>query len=402
MVICRVCDAVDFDQIIDLGNQPWGNGFLTRDQITIEEFYPLILIRCRACSTAQLSVTVPKETMFSNHTYLSGTTKSLSNHFNEIAKTVNRKFGNEIKSPRILDIGSNDGTLLSHFREMGYEILGVESSEWIASYANNNGIPTLHAFFNEETADEISEDFNFIHASGVFFHLEELHSVTKAVKALLKEDGVFVVQFIYMKTMQDNTAFDQIYHEHLLYYTLRSLQVLLDRHGLELFDAEFSEIHGGSIIGFVGHKGCRAKTNALLQLIEEEECANSNSLEKYLEFASRISGIKEKTNNWIDSQIIRGKVVYGLGAPVKGNTLLNYFNLGPDKIPFLVERNALRKDLLSPGMHIPVVLENDLPTIPDAYLVLAWNYKREILERHQIDVENGVEFFFPIDPGVKS
>ena len=162
----------------------------------------------------------------------------------------------------MLDIGSNDGTQLKHFQALGYEVLGVESSKTTARLANEAGVPTLNHFFNHEVAREIGRKFDAINAAGVFFHLEELHSVTDGIRECLADDGIFVVQFLYMKKIIENLAFDQIYHEHLLYYNLKNIDTLLKRHGLALFDAYLAPIHGGSMIGFVTHQGKAAPDRA--------------------------------------------------------------------------------------------------------------------------------------------
>jgi SAM-dependent methyltransferase len=355
---------------------------------------------CKSCSTSQLDFTVPKEEMFIEHTYLSGTTKTLEKHFLTVAETVFLRFLKDKLSPKVLDIGSNDGTQLEQYRKLGCEILGVESAIYVSEIANKNGIPTLNTFFNLESAKLIQSEFDVINAAGVFFHLEELHSVCQGIKFLLVEDGVFVVQFIYMKLMQENVAFDQIYHEHLLYYTLHTIQELLKRHDLEMFDAEISEIHGGSIIGFVGHSGKRPFSHRLELLIEDEKRAKTNSVDTYREFAKNVYKSKARTLHWVQKSLNEGKTIYGLGAPVKGNTLLNFFGLGPQEIRYLTERNPLRKGLVSPGMHIPVIMDDELPVNPDKYLVLAWNFKSEILARHQNDIDNGIEFFFPVETGL--
>ena len=145
---CRVCDGEKLKQVIDLGNQPWCNHFLKKEEIGKEEFYPLRVIYCLDCSTAQLDYTVRKEIMFGDHTYLSGVTKSLSSHFEGIANEVEQRFNPEGKLKSILDIGSNDGTQLAHFKKLGWDILGIESSITTAKIAENAGVPTLNQFFN--------------------------------------------------------------------------------------------------------------------------------------------------------------------------------------------------------------------------------------------------------------
>jgi SAM-dependent methyltransferase len=396
---CRVCDGENLDQVLDLGSQPWCNNFLTKDQLNTEPRYPLRLMYCENCHTSQLDYTVDKQIMFGDHTYLSGITKSLSEHFRQIAEDVDKRFGSTFQKKSVLDIGSNDGTQLKHFQNLGWEVLGVESSKTTASIASSNGVPTLNRFFNLECIKDINRKFSVFNAAGVFFHLEELHSVTEAIKLGLQEEGVFVVQFLYMKSIIENSAFDQIYHEHLLYYTLETIQTLLGRHGLEMFDAFLSPIHGGQMIGYVGHPSVREKTNRLIELEKEESLSGCNAKSAYIQFAKRVEKIKYRDLEYLSLKRREGKRIFGMGAPVKGNTLLNYFGVGPSTIECLLEKNELRRDLYSPGMHIPIRIEKEIEAWPDVFYVLAWNFKNEILKNHKDLIERGVEFYFPIDPG---
>ena len=396
---CRVCDSNNLLPAIDLGIQPWCNNFLSQDEVGKEPFYPLRVIHCQACHTAQLDYTVKKEVMFADHTYLSGVTQTLSNHFKDIAYDIDARYFRNLKNKSVLDIGSNDGTQLKHFQSLGYDVVGVESSKGTADIANSAGIPTINAFFNEAVVIEIGQKFDVINASGVFFHLEELHSVCRAIKRGLNSNGIFVVQFLYMKSIIDNLAFDQIYHEHLLYYTLKTIQTLLDRHGLAMFDASLSRIHGGSIIGHITHKEAkRPKTKAMQHLENLEFLSSVNDYQTYLTFARAVEVMKIKNLEYLHSRRNACKKIYGMGAPVKGNTLLNYFDIGVELIDCLVEKNSLRRGTFSPGKHIPIIIEDELQDIPDVYYVLAWNFKNEILHNHKELIQKGVEFYFPVNP----
>ncbi len=397
---CRVCDSESLELAIDLGNQPWCNHFLPPEQAGSEPLYPLRVVRCNACSIAQLDYTVKKEILFGNHTYLSGITNALSDHFARVARQVDSTFMKDRINKSVLDIGSNDGTQLKHFRDLGYSVLGVESSESTARIANSRGLETVHAFFNLDVAKSLNRRFDVINASGVFFHLEELHSVTDGIRECLQDDGIFVVQFLYMKQILDNLAFDQIYHEHLLYYNLETIENLLHRHRLQMFDCYLSPIHGGSIIGFVTHAGKASRSGRMQQLLKNEIRGGYNNLEKYRQFGRAIVRKKEENVQYLKNAKAQHKKVYGMGAPVKGNTLLNYFGIGPDLVEFLVEKNPLRKGLVSPGMHIPVVMEIELQNHPDIYYVLAWNFKDEILNNNRHLLEAGVEFYFPVESKV--
>lgn len=400
---CRICDSKNLVTAIDLGNQPWCNHFLTKEEIGKEPYYPLRVVYCQDCHTAQLDFTVKKEIMFGNHTYLSGITKSLSAHFAGIAQEVDSRFLAGHRRKSVLDIGSNDGTQLKHYQKLGYDVLGVESSVQTAQIANDAGIPTLNEFFNADTIARLNRTFDVINASGVFFHLEELHSVCEGIKRALNNDGVFVVQFLYMKSIMENNAFDQIYHEHLLYYTLETIEILLRRHGLSMHDAYLAPIHGGSIIGFISHaERFLPPSTRLVAMRRAEKQSGCNTFEAYRKFSTRIEEMKHKNVVLLEKAKADGKRIFGFGAPVKGNTMLNYFQVGPELIECLVEKNSLRRGLYSPGMHIPVLIEDELTTMPDSYFVLAWNFKKEILANNRKLIESGVEFYFPVDPEVNA
>jgi SAM-dependent methyltransferase len=399
-MICRVCDSTNLEPVIDLGMQPWCNNFLTKDEIGKEPYYPLHVLFCKNCATAQLDYTVKKEIMFGNHTYLSGVTKSLSAHFEHIAKESDENLAKGKTDKWVLDIGSNDGTQLKHFLKLGYNIVGVESSTTTAKIANDAGVFTINEFFNLDLIKKYHYEakFDIINAAGVFFHLEELHSVTDGIKLALKPDGTFVVQFLYMKRIMENNAFDQIYHEHLLYYTLQTIETLLNRHGLSMYDAYVASIHGGSVIGYITHAGTKQPTERLQKLRKEEETDSTNKIETYHLFYKAIQQMKQDNLAYLSKAKAEGKTIYGMGAPVKGNTMLNYFGVNTKYIDCLLEKNALRKNLYAPGTHIPIIMEDEAEKIPDIYYVLAWNFKKEILANNKALLDKGIEFYFPVDP----
>lgn len=397
-MICRVCDSSLLVPAVDLGHHPWANNFLRIEQVGSEARYPLRVVFCESCQTAQLDHTVPKETMFSNHTYLSGTTRTLRDHFHAVAHAVNEKFFRSRIEKSVLDIGSNDGTQLQAFKDIGFDVLGVESAKLPAEIASSGGIPTIRSFFDLSLARSIDRRFDVINASGVFFHLEDLHSVTEGIRHCLAADGVFVIQFLYMKRIVENDAFDQIYHEHLLYYNIKNVEHLLRRHGLSLFHAELNAVHGGSIVAFASHADKVSPTRRLEKLREAEENSGCNTLGWYTDFSGRIAQRREENLAFLRERRSRGKRIFGLGAPVKGNTLLNYFGIGTELIECLVERNPHRRGMYAPGSHIPLRIEDEILEPPDVYYVLAWNFRDEILARYENLIRDGVEFFFPVIP----
>ncbi len=377
--------------MLDLGDQPWGNDFRVTEDAPK---YPLKLVFCQNCGTPQLSVNVPKNVMFADHTYLSGSTKTLSAYFRECAHYV---YDNLTTSGSVLDIGSNDGTQLKYFQQLGFEVLGVEPSATACALARERGIPTSQEFFNLHFAKKSEQQFDVINASGVFFHLEELHSACQAIKLLLKDDGIFLVHCLYMKSICENTAFDQIYHEHLLYYNLSNLRFLLNRFGLEVQSCSLHSIHGGTLRVVVTHVETAKVDKSIHDFLDAERVSGVNKIGYYEDFASRVQALREKNVNYVKRCLHDKKVIYGLGAPVKGNTLLNFFGFGIDEIKCLTEINELRRGMVAPGSNIPVVIDDEIDQQPDIYYVLAWNFKEEILSRYADLIESGVEFYFPIE-----
>ena len=290
---CRTCGSKSLVDFLDLGLQPWCNNFLKKKDLGKEKKYPLVVCFCKDCQIIQLNFTVKKEIMFSDHTYLSGTTKSLSNHFMNVRNNLINQF-NITEKKSILDIGSNDGTFLKHFKDIDWDILGVEPAKRISKIAVNNGIKTVNKFFNYELAKNFSKKFDFINAAGVFFHLEELDSVTKGIEYLLTDEGTFIIQFLYTKSIIENTAFDQIYHEHLLYYNLKTLNKYLRQFNLEIFDCYLSEIHGGQMIAYVSKVERKQKSKRYINYLKIENTNKINELDNYQKFSEKVLYLKKK------------------------------------------------------------------------------------------------------------
>lgn len=388
----------DYELLLDLGNQPWGNDFLKKDEVGKENTYPLQLVYCNQSELLQLSYFVPKEVMFKEHTYLSGMTRTLVTHFHSLASENLIQYNLDTDSDIILDIGGNDGAQLIQYQNLGFKnVINFESADNICEVSKKNGIPVINDFFNEETVKRNVKEgsIKLINASGVFFHLEELHSVINGINYCLKDDGVFVVQFMYAGAMIENLNFDTIYHEHLCYYTLNSLKKLLNKYGLYLEDASYNEIHSGSIIAKF-RKTQYPLTKRAIKIIEEDKRYN---LESFREFAKKIENRRYKLKELLQDLKSSGKKIYAYGAPVKGNTLLNYMGIDNNLIDKAVEINPYKVGTYTPGSHIPVVKENK-KDIPDYYLLLSHNFEKELINNNKDIMDKGVKFIIPF-PEIK-
>ena len=408
---CRSCKSEELELILDLGEQPWCNDFLTKERVGKEEAHPLRLFRCEECELLQIDQTVPKEVMFGDHCYLSGTTQTLRDHFLVMVKENVLQF-NLKTDDLVVDIGGNDGTQLLQYKEAGVSnVLNIECAKRVSHISREAGINTLTEYFNKQCAeDKLGKGtVKLFNASGVFFHLEELHSVIEGIKYSLADDGVLIVQFMYAGAMIDNKNFDTIYHEHLCYYTIQSLQNLLSPYGLEIFDAYYSPIHSGSIISKIGHVDKREKTERFEESLEKDK---TYTKEKTIEFAKEVEStkgnLKEKlTELKYDGVYVASdfelsqepKKIYAYGAPAKGNTLLNYFEIDHTLIDKAVEINEMKIGYYLPGSHIPIVKE-DSDDVPDYYLLLSHNFADEIISKNQKLIDKGIKFIIPF-PQVK-
>jgi hypothetical protein len=400
MISCRSCRSDRIVKVLDFGKQPWCNDFLTKEAIGNEEFYPLEVVCCQECELLQLSYTVPKEVMFHDHQYLSSMTSTLGKHFLEIAKENKQQFGLQ-EGDLIVDIGGNDGFQLMQYKQLGLNnVINIESATNICEFSRKKGIKTINAFFNEEKA---KKNFQYrgtklINASGVFFHLEELHSVIRGIKYMLANDGVFVIQFMYAGAMIENNNFDTVYHEHLCYYALRNVIDLLKSYDLSVFDAYYSDIHSGSIIAKVTHRDStrNKKTESFIKTMERDK---KYTLEEYQKFFKTVKEYKDNLYNFLSDLKAKGNRIYAYGAPAKGNTLLNYCGITNELIDKAVEVNKLKLGFYLPQSHIPIVLE-DKEDLPDYYLLLSHNFAEEIIEKNKDILAKGVKFIIPF-PEIK-
>ena len=397
---CRSCKSEKINLILDLGDQPWCNDFLTKERVGKEEKYPLRLCYCEDCELLQLDHTVPKETMFADHQYLSGMTTTLVNHFYEVAEENVKQFDIQ-RDDLVVDIGGNDGSQLLQYKKAGVDnVLNVESAKRVSKISRDAGIKTVNEFFNEGCARRHlgEKSVKLYNASGVFFHLEELHSVVEGIKYSLRDDGVLIVQFMYAGAMIENENFDTIYHEHLCYYTIRSLNNLLKPYGMEIFDAYYSDIHSGSIIAKICHdySDLNIKTDRFLSLLKKDK---EYSIKRTLQFAENVRQSKHILKELLVDIRNNNKSVYVYGAPAKGNTLLNYFGIDKTLVEKAVEINTMKIGHYLPQSHIPICQETK-DDLPDYYLLLSHNFANEIIDKNQDIISQGVKFIIPF-PEIK-
>ena len=396
MISCRVCGNPSVRKVLSLGNMPLANGFL-KDPHEEEPRFPLELAFCPRCTMVQLTEVVPPDLMFRHYVYVTSTTKTFQSHFWKLAEDVTQDFRLG-KGSTAVDIGSNDGLLLSGFRTLGLDVIGIEPARNIAELAEKNGIETVNGFFGKISAEEVLRrkgKADVVTATNVFAHVHDLRLFVECVKMLLSEKGVFIIEVQYLGDMLEKLTFDNIYHEHLSYFSLTALRRLFSLHGMQVFRAQRVESHGGSIRVYVQMGGAWKHDGSVNRLLEYERSLGIADAATYERFASRVHATK--TRLLLELQRFVGKQICGYGAPAKASTLLNFCGIGLETLECVFEDNPLKVGLYMPGTHIPIVSTGELPVRqPDYVLVLAWNFAEEILAKSVELRKAGTRFIVPL------
>jgi SAM-dependent methyltransferase len=347
------------------------------DAVKPEFHCPLTVVKCPKCHLVQLTHSVPAPLMFDEYLYVSSTTQTFRTHFAEYAGDVQRRLDGK-ERPLAVDIGSNDGLLVSCYEKAGMCGVGVEPAKNLAADANRRGILTLNKYFGEEAVREIAAKYgkaDAISANNVFAHIDDIQSVARNVRELLSDDGFFVIEFAYLGAMIEHMFFDMIYHEHVCYIGVTALGFLMERSGMEIFDITEVGTHGGSLRVFVQKKaGPRPRAASVDRLLREEKEKGFLGEKVYQDFALRVMGFKEKLRRMIDGIKEQGKTISGYGAPAKASTMINFCVLTPQEIDYVVDDNPLKQGRLVPGRKIPIVTSAHLNAYPADYvLIFAWN-----------------------------
>lgn len=398
---CFACKSSNTELILDLGEMPIANNFLT-SPTEYEDVYPLRLCLCVDCNLVQLDYALKRDKIFNNdYPYFSGVSSIWQKHCREYAYEVTSKLNLDSKS-LVVEIASNDGTLLKWFQMFGIKTIGIEPTPGPANFAKSNGLQIIQNYFDSNTACEIVRLFGkaqLIIANNVYAHLSELSDFTSGIKKLLDSEGVASIEVAYLMDLVLQGAFDTVYHEHFSYFSLTFALNFFRKYGLRVYDVERLKIHGGSIRLWLCHEDSCIKdqpvVNSLLREESKLELGKANSLKRLQTIAENKrkiarSFIKEKSQS--------GKKVIGFGAPAKGNTFLNFCEFNSTDFAYLVDGSQYKQGRFSPGSRIPVFPKNKLEfEPPDIIVLLPWNLTDELIFEIQRNLKNEVEVvsFFP-------
>ena len=398
---CRQCGSKDLSLAIKLSPTPLANAYKKKNsKESYEKLYPLDVFFCNQCKHVQLLDVINPKILFENYVYVSGTSPVFVKHFSDYADFLYKKYCNK---GLVIDIGSNDGTLLKCFKNYGFSTLGIEPAEKIAKEAISNGIETIIDFFKPDLAESIKNKYGsakIITANNVFAHIDDPITFLQGIKLLLCEErGIFVFEVSYLKDVIENTYFDTIYHEHLDYHTLLPLKGLLERSGFEVINAVCVNSHGGSIRVISKLKGCKKYTidKSVDSLIENEKKLGLHAFETYQDFSKKINDAGKNLRNLLLKLKSEGKTIIGYGAPAKATTLMHHFDIGSELIEFIVDDSEWKHFLYTPGKNIQIVPKDFIETKkPDYILILAWNFASSIIKNNIYFKEKGGKFIIPL------
>ena len=351
-----------------------------------QEFFPLEVCVCTTCGHYQLNESIDPARLFSTYSYVAGHSAANIAHFRDSAKHQVEKF-NFPHGIRVLDIASNDGTLLKVFKDLGMDILGIDPAQNLAAEANAQGITTIADFFTAARAITLEKEqgkFNLVTANNVFAHVPDLEDFAKGVKVMLASEGVFSFEVSYFVDVCDKALFDTIYHEHSSYHTLSPLVPFFERLGMELFDVEHLPNHGGSVRVYVRNKGAAIEGRdggaaRLKELLEQERTIE----DKVNALQNKIDHLRQELLGKLHALKAVGKSIAIYGAPAKATTLMYAFGLDSSIIDFVVDDAPLKQGMYMPGTHIPIVAASAIPERkPNVLLVLAWNFADSIMRKH--------------------
>ena len=397
---CRGCGHATLLEILAFGDMPLSNGLLSESELDQEELkVPLTVVFCPACSLVQIRETVAPDVLFSaDYPYFSSVSDAWVAHSraNALELIETRGLG---QSSLVVEIASNDGYLLRNYAERGIAVLGIDPASGPAAVARQNGIPTREEFFGRNFAESLAAEgkrADVIHANNVLAHVADLTGVVDGIRILLADDGVAVIEAPYVRDLIDHCEFDTVYHEHLCYFSVTSVSRLMARQGLVLTDVRRIPTHGGSLRMYVQRAG--RPSASVEQLLDEERELGVDRVGFYEDFAVRVRSIQAELRGLLESLKARGQRIAGYAVSAKGAILLNSSGIDGRLIDYVVDRSPHKQGKAMPGVHLRVhdpakLLE---APAPDYLLLLAWNFKDEIMQQQQEYRNRGGKFIVPI------
>ncbi len=398
---CRLCHGTRMVAFLDFGMHPHSDGFLSEEQVKRPEpTFPLTTEVCADCGQVQINYIVSPAYLYGGDYFYDGAiTETGRKHFLAMAADLVSRFGVQ-KDRLAIDIGSNVGLLLRGFKEQGLRVQGIDPTPRMTKIAIEQGLDTLTEVFSTDAARRIAAEKGkaaIMTGTNVIAHIDDMDDLMTGAKELLDDDGIFVIEAPYLRTLVEGMEYDTIYHQHLSYFSVKPLRAFFARHGLELFDVIRTTIHGGSIRLFVGRPGKHAITPTVDAMCKEEEALKLHDPETLKAFGRKAVEHRQALVKLLTELKERGKSIAGVGAPAKGSTMLNFCGINRWVLDFTTEKNKLKVGRYTPGTHIPILTDDELlKRQPDYALILPWNFATEIMKNLQAYKDAGGTFILPV------
>jgi methylation protein EvaC len=396
---CRLCDSKNMTTFLDLGNVPLAGGFLSKEGIDAEEFYPLDVSFCNDCYLAEVLNIPSADKVFRRYFYFTSAIQTMRDHFAQYAQELAGSFLPPGKSFAV-EIGSNDGVFLKPLQDLGIKCIGVDPATNVVEKARERGLNVINDYFTEAVATKIKNEYgaaNAILTSNSFAHIDDMQEVMRGVKALLDDKGVLLVEVHYLGALIKEVQYDVIYHEHLDYYSALALSKFFKRYGMEIFDIKRTNIQGGSIRYYVRNIGKRDEpiSNAVVEIIESEKAAGLDRVDTFLNFGKRVRGTKDSLMSLLEQLKSEKKRVVGYGASGRATTIMNYCGLDSKYLEYVIDDAPAKQGYYTPGTHL-LIKAWDEADKPDYLLNFAWNFTNEVKERRKGYLLGGGKLIAPL------
>ena len=394
--VCRLCESKNLELVVPLVPTPVAEKYLTKEQLNQKEaICPLDLYMCSSCGHVQLLDIIDPNFLYSDYTYSSGNSSGLVQHFKEYADKIVNKYKPK-KNSLVIDVGSNDGTLLYFFKNYRLKVLGVDPAKEIAEKATSKGIKTLPEFMNMELSQSIKKEHGLakiITANNAFAHMDDLSGMLESIKALLSDDGIFVFEVSYLLDVIQKILLGTIFHEHHSYHSLKPLIKFMKRFNMEIIDVERVSIQGGSLIGTAQISGGPYKiSSSVKKIVELEEREKLDKPETIKKFSQKMKKLKDELGNMLADYKNQGKTIAGFGAARSGTTLITQMGIGK-LLDFIVDDSPEKQGKFTPGDHILVRPTNAIyQKKPDYLFILAWIHAKKIIENNKRYIDEGGHF----------
>jgi len=405
---CSFCNSTTMRMIMDFGSMALAGGFLEEKSFATEPSYKMRLYFCESCFAVQIIDKINEEELFQDYFYFSSSIKTLSSHFKSHAEQIVKQFFPSPKEAKVMEFGCNDGILLRPLSNLGIgTLIGVDPASNVVNQIDIPNVSIVNDFFNEETAKTIIKNYGYLDmvlANNVYAHISDIQGITKAIESVLKEDGIFIFEVHYLDKIINEMQYDMIYHEHIYYHSLLSLENHFNIYNMKVFNVEPIPIHAGSMRYYVCKKGStyeKEVSDSVRALKEEELTKGFNSFATFSDFADKVKDQKYQLMSCLDEIKSQGKTIAGYGASGRANTIIQYCGINHTHLEYLIDDSPAKQGYYTPGSHFSIKSSEILRTNPPDYiLVFAWSFLEEITNKNKDYFDLGGKMIVPL-PDVK-